>query len=618
MSWEEGNQAPLNKENVNEEILKMEGFLEEPEAKYWLYKFLRENISFTSHLLTGIELFPFQHMAIKAMMECDYSLFIWSRGLSKSFSAGIFALLDSMINQGVQIGIISKSFRQAKQIFKKIEDIADDRKAELFAQCIGKVNKANDEWSMEIGQSRITALPLGDGEKLRGFRFQRIIIDELLLMPEKVYNEVIMPFLAVIENPTEKQKIQNLENKLIAAGKMTEEERVKWPSNKLIGLSSASYKFEYLYKVYQQYENSIYNPGHKDNARRVIMQLSYDTAPSALYDENLISQAKASMSQSQIDREFGAIFTDDSAGFFKISKMSECTIPDGEAPCVEISGEKGDEYILSFDPSWSEAETSDDFAIQIIKLHPERKTGTLVHSYALSGTNLRKHIEYFEYILEHFNIVFIVGDYNGGVQFINAANESEIFKQKGLNIKYFEADFDNPEKYQQSLRESRREYNVSSQKICHLRKPTSSWIRLANEQMQSVFDHKKLFFASSAMDDNFKAQQNKKIPIQKIKFLRSGKDEQNVGAKMIDFIEHQKDMIDLTKAECALIQVATSANGSQTFDLPSELKRQKGVDRAKKDSYSALLLGSWGMNMFYDMMALKEENNSGFTPIFIG
>jgi hypothetical protein len=219
--------------------------------------------------------------------------------------------------------------------------------------------------------------------------------------------------------------------------------------------------------------------------------------------------------------------------------------------------------------------------------------------------------------LSHFNIVFIVGDYNGGVQFINAANESEIFKQQGFDIKYFEADFDNPEKYQQSLRESRREYNYSSQKICHLRKPTSSWIRTANEQMQSVFDHKKLFFASSAMDDNFKAQQQKKIPIQKIKFLRAGKDEQNTGAKMIDFIEHQKDMIDLTKAECALVQVATSPNGSQTFDLPSELKRQKGVDRAKKDSYSALLLGSWGMNMYYDMMSLKEENNSGFTPIFI-
>ena len=86
---------------------------------------------------------------------------------------------------------------------------------------------------------------------------------------------------------------------------------------------------------------------------------------------------------------------------------------------------------------------------------------------------------------------------------------------------------------------------------------------------------------------------------------------------MIDFIEHQKDMIDLTKAECALIQVSSSAGGTQSFDLPPNLKRQKGVDKARKDSYSALILGNWGMNIYYDMMNLPEESQAGFTPMFI-
>ena len=373
MSWELGNQKPLNKEDINQQVLKLDGYLQDNKAKIWLYKFLKENVTFTTELLTGIELFPFQHMAVKAMMENDYFLGIWSRGMSKSFSTGIFALLDAMLNQGVHIGIISKSFRQSKMIFRKIEEISKDKKAELFNQCIGKVSKSNDEWSMQIGSSRITALPLGDGEKLRGFRFQRIIIDELLLMPEKVLNEVIMPFLAVVENPTERQKLKDAEDAMIKAGKMSEEERKEWPSNKMIGLSSASYKFEYLYKLYQQYENMIFNPGAKNQGRRCIMQFSYDCAPKALYDENLISQAKGTMSQSQIDREFNAQFTDDSAGYFKISKMAECTIEDGESPTVEVAGEEGAEYIMAFDPSWSESETSDDFAIQIIKLMPEKK-----------------------------------------------------------------------------------------------------------------------------------------------------------------------------------------------------------------------------------------------------
>ena len=50
----------------------------------------------------------------------------------------------------------------------------------------------------------------------------------------------------------------------------------------MIGLSSASYKFEYLYKLYQAYENMIFNPGAKNQGRRCIMQFSYDAAPKAL------------------------------------------------------------------------------------------------------------------------------------------------------------------------------------------------------------------------------------------------------------------------------------------------------------------------------------------------
>ena len=99
MSWDCGNQKPIIKESVNDEVLKLEGYLDDTKAKLWLYKFLKENITFSTELLTGIELFPFQHMAVKAMMENDYFLGIWSRGMSKSFSTGIFALLDAMLHQ---------------------------------------------------------------------------------------------------------------------------------------------------------------------------------------------------------------------------------------------------------------------------------------------------------------------------------------------------------------------------------------------------------------------------------------------------------------------------------------------------------------------------------------
>ena len=446
MAWDLGQQKSRMKfKDINKDILAKEGFLDEREAKILLYKFLHENPSFTSELLTGVELFPFQHMAIKGMFQTDYFLGIWSRGLSKSFTTGVFAALHAILHPGIHIGIISKSFRQAKMIFRKIEDISKTVKASMFSEAIGRVSKGNDEWFMEIGSSRITALPLGDGEKLRGFRFQCMIIDEFLLMPEKIYNEVIIPFLSVVENPTERQNIYNIESKMIEQGKMKEEDRKPWPNNKIIGLSSASYKFEYLYKLYQEYESLIAKGDPK--AHRVIMHFSYDCAPSQLYDGALLNQAKATMSDSQFQREFGSVFTDDSSGYFKVSKMMECTIKDGEGQSVEVAGDPDAEYILAFDPSWSESEGSDDFAMQVIKLNKSKRNGVLVHSYAMAGTALKSHIDYFYFLLTHFNIVGIVGDYNGGVQFLNSANESQLFKSNKLKIQTFDADFDSLQEY---------------------------------------------------------------------------------------------------------------------------------------------------------------------------
>ena len=621
MTWIEGNQIRKKPSGFNQEVLGMEGFLEEEDAKVALYKFLKENTTFATSLISGVDLFPFQHMAIKAMFETDYFMGVWSRGMSKSFTTGIFAYLDAILHQGVEIGILAASFRQSKQIFKKIEDIAAKPEARMLADCITKKSKNNDEWLMEIGKSRIRALPLGDGSKLRGFTFHRIIIDEFLLMPERIYNEVIVPFLSVVENPTQREDLWNLETKLIEQGGMKEEDRHKWPNNKLIMLSSASYKFEYMYKLYSQFENLIMSkPKEGSDATRCLMKFSYDCAPPRLYDQNLINQAKATMSQSQFEREFGALFTDDSSGYFKTSRMASCTVVDGDGPHIEIKGNSGDEYILSFDPSWSESESSDDFAMQVLKYNKVNGSTTLVHSYAMSGTPLKEHIFYFHYLLKNFNIIAMAGDYNGGVQFINAVNESHLFKSENLKINQIEADFDKMDSYVENLKIARRQYDKSGVRTLILRKPTSGWIRRANELLQANFDHKKLWFGSRAIDESYNKQRSLNIPVDKLKFLRASDDQekQSKAARMIDFIEHQYDMMNMTKAQCALIQITTSPQGTQTFDLPPELRRQTGPDKARKDSYSALILGSWMAKIYFDMMnAPKEQVHSTFTPMFI-
>ena len=89
-------------------------------------------------------------------------------------------------------------------------------------------------------------------------------------------------------------------------------------------------------------------------------------------------------------------------------------------------------------------------------------------------------------------------------------------------------------------------------------------------------------------------------------------------AKMIDFVEHQSDMLELIKVECALIQITTTTQGTQTFDLPPNLRRQSGRDKARKDSYSALVLGNWMVKTYFDVMNFKpQEVEVTFTPRFI-
>jgi len=630
MAWQKGKQRYRNDysaQEFNNYLKTLDGDLPDEEAKYLLYKFLRANIAFTSELFLGVRLFPFQAMAIKGMMVSDYSMFVFSRGMSKTFSTAIYVLLECLLNPNANIGVIAGSFRQSKQIFQKMEDILSKPEAKLAKECGVKITKGTDQWTLKIGNSRAIALPLANGERLRGFRFNRIVLDEFLTIPEKIFNEVIIPFLGVVENPIEREELHKLESRLIDKGELKEEDRYVWPNNKLIILSSPSFKFEYMYKLYKKYEGLIFGEFDRDNeddeqaaddAYRLIMQLSYDCAPTRLYDQNLLKQAKATMSEMQFKREFGAQFVDESDGYFRLSKMAACTIADGEFPAVEIVGNPSDEYILAFDPNWAGNTSADHFAMHVFKVLRDEQKVCLVHSYAVAGVSLKEHMRYFLYLIEYFNIVGICGDYNGGVQFINSCNESELFKKANVNIGVIEVELEKPDQWHSDIMQFKNQYNQKERKYCILRKPTSNWIRNGNEMLQAAIDHKRILFGSRAVDDHFDQQRKKNIPIDEIKWdhkiTASSK-----GAKMIDLIDHQKSVIELTKSECANIEVATNPQGSQSFNLPQNLRRQKGPNRARKDSYSALILGNWFAKVYFDSLNVTPEKKpvSTFIPFTI-
>lgn len=624
MAWTkgptQGYRYDYSARRFNAELKEIEDFLPEGEAKYLLYKFLRNNIGYTTEVFFGMRLFPFQEMLIKSMMIGDFSMFVLSRGMSKTWSAAIYVLLQLMFRQGIKIGVISSSFRQAKMILQKSEDIINKPAASLVKD-LYIFKKGTDQWTLTCGTSQALALPLADGSRLRGFRFSILLLDEFLNIPKCIFEEVIIPFIGVIDNPTEREDLRILEDRLIASGKMQESERYRWTDNKLILLSSPSYTFEYMYELYCLYRDLILGtktltPEEKEAANidtdpyRIVFQLSYDCAPPDLYDKNQLQSAKATMSEAAFNKEFGGQFVSESDSYFKLSKMAACTVPIGESPHVEIVGNPSDEYIVAIDPSWSEDSGSDDFAMSVFKLLKDEQKACLVHAYGVPGTSLKNHIQYFHYLVTHFNVQTVVMDYAGGQTFLSACNESEIFKKDGIFlgvIDEIEDDFDKAETYHADLIKFKKALAPTQKKYVFLRKPSNQWNRAANELLQANIDHKRILFASQAIDASHAAQRKAKIPIGDLKWLREKNKQSSHDSAILDFLDHQVSMLELTKQQAANIEITTNPQGSQTFRLPPHMSRQTGPNRPRRDSYSALVLGNWMAKIYFDSINAKAD-----------
>jgi hypothetical protein len=265
MSWELGNYSNKDEPNINKALTELSGELSEEEAQIALYKFLFTNIFMATELILGVKLFPFQNIFIKTMIKKDFSLFIVSRGGSKTFLTAIFCILYAIFEPRMKILVLAPSFKQSKLVLQQIEMFASSSKGEILRQVMpkDKFKMHTDFWEAQIGESRIRALPLGNGDKIRGFRADVIIVDEVAKVPEYILDEVIKPFMVANKDPVERQDLYDLETKLIKQGKIREDQRTRFKNPKMIALSSASYKFEHLYSMYQIYIENIKNEKKK-------------------------------------------------------------------------------------------------------------------------------------------------------------------------------------------------------------------------------------------------------------------------------------------------------------------------------------------------------------------
>tara|TARA_Y100000593_G_scaffold30011_4_gene59513 strand:+ start:12853 stop:14682 length:1830 start_codon:yes stop_codon:yes gene_type:complete len=596
--------------DVNQELLALRGDLSEKEAKITLAKFLRANLGFTTELISGIKLAPFQEITLRGLMNNNFSMCVWGRGCGKTFIASIFCFLQCIFNPGTKVLIAGPTFRTARFIFNNLEKIVASPGAELLAQAFSaRPSKRNDQYEWLINGGSITAVPLS-GEKIRGFRANVLVLDEYLLLPEETIKTVLMPFLVAPMDMKERIRIREEEDSLIKAGVMKEEDRIQFENtSKMIALSSASYTFENLYKTYKEWTQKIYHPEPDQDSEYFVCQMGYEALPKEMIDKTIINEAQTeASSHSSFQREYCAQFTDGSDSYFSAKKMHECTIPDGQEPTTLIKGRKGGKYILAIDPSFSNSPTSDFFAMSILELDDENEQGMLVHSYAVAGGDLKDHINYLFYVMTNFNIEMICID-NAGFQFIDSANENGLFRKNKINLSFF--DFNSETEgvdYEKAVRDAKRKYNKTSGAICFKQVFTSEFIRKANEHLQACIDHKKIWFAAktTANENAFNKTTSQGVRTDKLN-----------AENLLDFIEIQDDMIYQTKRQCALVEVKSTPRGTQTFDLPLHLKKSTSPNRARKDNYTTLMLANWATKSYYDIINHKDDTNSTFVPRMI-
>ena len=604
----------------NDKFKKLEGFIPLDEAKVSLAEFLFNNLGFTIELFFNLKIFPFQEMLIRSWFDHSFCMNVLGRGCSKSYSVAIFCCLYPIFFPRTRIVLASNAFRSTRRLIQQIERFINAKGADLLRQCyVEKAGKLEfkrraDEMTLDINEGQIIAIPLN--EKIRGTRGDILIVDEFLMVPEDIYKSVLMPFLTARNDIQEQLNRDELKESLMMSADLSQEEMAMAASTKkIIGLSSASYDFEFLYRLYNGWLEKAQHP--KLSSSYFVSRMGYQAMPEQLIDKEIVEEAKSGgENTASFQREYMAIFSSSSDGYFNIRKLHEFTVKDGDLPCVQIMGSKEAKYVLAIDPSLSDSEASDYFAMGVYLLNQDNRSITQVHTYAKTGgdTDLKGHIQYLFYLLSHFNIVMVIGDFGGGnFNFIQACNQSNYFVERNLKLDFVDGDFD-AEDYIEQIKMAKNSYNLSARKICYTQKyQHTEWIRKANEHLKTQIESGKIYFASrlTGHEQMFKRATETEVPI-------IFKDSADFNSQILDFIAIQDDMIEQTKRQLALIQPTVTSKGTMGFDLPQHLRRSKSPQRSRKDNYSCLVMGSWIAKIWFDMNSqIDEPVCNTFEPIFI-
>lgn len=563
-----------------------------------------------------------------------------------TFLMAVYCLLRMLLLPGRKIVLCGSVFRQSKLIFEYMEFIA--RNSSVMSSILGNdyIRRESDRLRFVVGESSCLAIPIGDGQNIRGLRANDIITDEFATHNPEIFETVIAGFGSVVSDPITGVKIEASKEAAKLYGVDINEQELseellgvsKQLDNQIVITGTAFYDFNHFAKYWKRWHDTICcknesakrklaNEAKLDGlnpSNYAIIRIPYELIPKGFMDSEMVARSKATVTSGIYEMEFGATFSKDSKGFYKRSLIEKCVCH----PQVEFSypsetfngftpsmiGNPKYKYVMGIDP----ASEKSRFAIVILELHPEHRrvvytwttrraefserakndSSISLNFYAFCARKIRD-------LCMSFNIERIALDAGGGGITVMEALHDKNIANPGEPMYWPITDFDKKLK-PEDMYDGRHIIDL-------INFSDTKWTAESNHGLKFDLEHKMLLF-----------------PYVDAIELAEATTEDIAKNRQFDTLEDCVIEIEELKNELATIIIVSTPTGKERWDTPDvKINSQSGVQRGKinKDRYSALLLANWAGRQLQaltpDVIQLplggvanpqgsKQKHNAGF------
>lgn len=604
---------------------------------------------FTCKYVFNIEIYPFQALILKELYTHTFPMLIGSRGLSKTFLLALYAWLVMFCNPGSKVALVGAGYRQSKILFEYMERIWMNAPVlrSISANHFIKSGPSRqpDKWTMTYGDSIAFALPVGDGNRIRGLRATHLVVDEFAAHNKHIYENVIQGFASVSADPVQNAKqyarIQYLKERGLWSEDQESNYKAGAKGNQTILSGTAYYSFNHFYEYFVRYRKIINSKGDFEKLNEIfrgevdpefdykqfcIIRVPYNKLPPRFMDDTQIQRSRLMTEENLFKMEYLACFSKDSDGFFKRSLIEACVTNEpiychvsGEVKFrATLRGSREYKYIYGVDS----ASQADNLSIVILEIHPDHRR--VVYCWTINQARFnaeskkKKEAEknYTAFcarkirdLMKVFPTEHIVFDaQGGGYALLDALHDPDKLKPNEKMIWPLYS-------YHPLGEEKYKEYDdQAGSHIVEMFQPSrTEEVSMANHGLKKDLSDKYLLFPYF---DYVEAQAT---------FERKLLEEETGQASDdIETVEDCQYEIEELKNELSSIVITnTSSAGREHFDTPDKKREGDRKGRMKKDRYSSLLMANWSATKLLNQLdtnielpagGFATESRGGFVP----